>query len=1122
VNSRKLIQRSLVYHWHTNLPIIAGVATAVAVLTGALLVGQSVRGSLRALLYEQIGVTEYVITADRFFSEDLAESFASYMDSCPIIFLKGIVTNEESRIQAHDVNVYGIDRRFWQFQNAGDQTIPEGRSALVGTALAQYLGIHPNDGLLLRVESGQNIPREWLYGRKDNIGKTIRLNCREILPTQQLGEFSLRPSQRSVYSIFVPMERLQRDLGQRSKINAILLARGASAIGPDAINDLLKSSFTLQDLGLRLRPTGVDGGFSVESERIILNESVVQAALDSATELEFRSSLIFSYLANSIRANGKDIPYSVITAADLGKGALSQILAADGRSPQSSFVETDESIWLIDWAQKDLAASIGQPVEVDYYIWLEEGELETHTSRFRLAGVVKAGGDINATLAPEIPGVTDARSMSAWDPPFPLNLSRIRPKDEAYWKQYKATPKAFIPLARGQALWRNRYGKLTALRISLPDGADFESNRQKFAEVFRSRLDPIRIGFAVLGVREQGLSASQGSTDFGEYFIYFSFFLIAAAILLAAMFFRLLIEQRVREIGMLRASGFAIGTMRRLFLFEGLALSLAGSLLGLLGSIGYGWLMVFGLRSWWIGAVGTPRLYLHISWTDLLTGAAIGIFASLGMIAWTLRDLGRNSPRSLLMGNLESPVVKSGRARALGLVSALALAAAVFLLLGSALHIVSPLAGFFGAGFCLLVSSLGAVAYYLRRPRHSAIRGGGWTAFMRLGLRNAMHRPGRSLLCAALIASATFIIISTEAFRQNAENVSLEFSSGTGGYALIAESSLPILYDLNKKEGRESLGASSLDIPETENAAFVSFRERPGDDTSCLNLYTPQDPRILGAPHSFLEAGRFSFQDSLASNREQKRNPWMLLESPSQDSYIPAIADANTIQYIFHLSLGDVITVRGSDGNPVHLRLVASLRDSIFQGELLISESNFRRAFSENDGYRFFLIDIPEKQAESLAQSLKKALDDFGIRVETSRERLAAYHKIENTYLSTFQSLGVLGLILGTIGLATVLLRNVLERRHELALLRAVGYRKRVLSGIIVSENLILVVWGLVTGTICALLSIAPALHERGESFPFAMACLILMAVFSVGLLSSVIAVAAAFRSPLLEALRSE
>jgi ABC-type antimicrobial peptide transport system permease subunit len=140
--------------------------------------------------------------------------------------------------------------------------------------------------------------------------------------------------------------------------------------------------------------------------------------------------------------------------------------------------------------------------------------------------------------------------------------------------------------------------------------------------------------------------------------------------------------------------------------------------------------------------------------------------------------------------------------------------------------------------------------------------------------------------------------------------------------------------------------------------------------------------------------------------------------------------------------------------------------------------------------------------------------------VVSTAERLASFHRVENTYLSTFQALGGLGLLLGTFGLAAVLLRNVLERRRELALLSAVGFRQRDLVVMIAAENLLLLVLGLVAGTLTALLAIAPALAERG-TLP-ALSFVLLAGVLLAGLLASVLAVAAAVRAPLLEVLRSE
>src|SRR4029453_17472205 len=103
--------------------------------------------------------------------------------------------------------------------------------------------------------------------------------------------------------------------------------------------------------------------------------------------------------------------------------------------------------------------------------------------------------------------------------------------------------------------------------------------------------------------------------------------------------------------------------------------------------------------------------------------------------------------------------------------------------------------------------------------------------------------------------------------------------------------------------------------------------------------------------------------------------------------------------------------------------------------------ANFLRLFPDQGGYSLFLLDEAAGSTSSAAGMLEEQLSEFGFDVVSTAERLASFHRVENTYLSTFQTLGGLGLILGTLGLATVLLRNVLERRREVAVLRAVGYK---------------------------------------------------------------------------------
>ena len=161
--------------------------------------------------------------------------------------------------------------------------------------------------------------------------------------------------------------------------------------------------------------------------------------------------------------------------------------------------------------------------------------------------------------------------------------------------------------------------------------------------------------------------------------------------------------------------------------------------------------------------------------------------------------------------------------------------------------------------------------------------------------------------------------------------------------------------------------------------------------------------------------------------------------------------------------------------------------------------------------------------ANRLAGVVEQELQPFGVDATVTSERLASFHRVENTYLSTFQALGGLGLLLGTIGLATVMFRNVLERRRELGLLRAVGYDRSRVSTMILAEAMFLLAAGLLAGVGSAAIAIAPAWIGRGASGgPGAGLIALLVAVAVAGVVSSIIATRAAVGGSVLDALRSE
>ena len=243
-----------------------------------------------------------------------------------------------------------------------------------------------------------------------------------------------------------------------------------------------------------------------------------------------------------------------------------------------------------DWTARELLADAGDEVEVEYYLWDANAGLTTRRQTFRVGGIVPITGlAADRQLAPEYPGISGAESLADWDPPFPIDLSKVRPIDEKYWDDYRVTPKAFIQYEQGRELWRTRYGGTTSLRFSVPAGATVDEISRRLTDELRASLRPELVGVAILPVREQALAASAGATDFGEYFTYFSFFLVVSALLLAVLFFRLGVEQRLRQIGVLRAAGFSVAKVRRLLLIEAVALATVGGVLGAAGAIAYGY-----------------------------------------------------------------------------------------------------------------------------------------------------------------------------------------------------------------------------------------------------------------------------------------------------------------------------------------------------------------------------------------------------------------------------------------------------------------------------------------------------------------------------------------------------
>jgi putative ABC transport system permease protein len=204
------------------------------------------------------------------------------------------------------------------------------------------------------------------------------------------------------------------------------------------------------------------------------------------------------------------------------------------------------------------------------------------------------------------------------------------------------------------------------------------------------------------------------------------------------------------------------------------------------------------------------------------------------------------------------------------------------------------------------------------------------------------------------------------------------------------------------------------------------------------------------------------------------------------------------------------------------MRIAGLLKDSVFQSEVVIGDAAFRRSFPRTEGFSYFLLDpAPGTDGKAVEQTFEEALAAYGLEATPTADRVSSYLAVQNTYLTTFQLLGGFGLLLGVLGLSVVLLRNVWERRSELALLRAMGFRLGTLNRLVFVENALLLLLGLGAGVVAALIAVAPHV-AGGGSVPWGRLAAMLGAVLVVGLLAAGAAVVASVRTPIVQGLRRE
>lgn len=1035
-----LIYRSIIYYRKPHLMVALGAAICTMVIAGALIVGDSVRHSLEKTTILRLGKTEYLFSGnERYFRAALASEVGNDLGVTvsPVLQLNGTGSSQGGTYRLNNLQVLGIDQNFLSLVPEKEHwEIPENNQACISENVANRLQIDAGDALLLRVEKASQIPKNAPFVSIGDNQVSIRLIVKKILTPEELGRYNLKASQTAPFNIFVSLSFLNQQMEMGLKANKLLIGH-SDGIGIHEVRSSVRKHWKPVDMALEVLPVSEGKQFEIRSERVFIDEFVTEIVKREIPE----SEEIITYLVNTFRKGDLETPYSFMAA-----GPFTDDPQANGNS-----------IIINSWMADDLKAVVGDSIGISYFVMGPLRQLKEEKRWFVVSQIVEMEDRFaDPTLMPDLPGLSDADNCREWDTGVPIDLDKIRDKDEEYWNKYRGTPKAFSSYKTGKLLWENRFGVSTAIRIPADNTSIGE-----IEEILHEFISPESRGFTYSSVRTEGLSAARGGVDFGQLFMALSFFLLVAGLVLMSLLFNLHLEKRTSETGTFKALGFTHTQIKNMMLGEGLMIAVPGVAMGIVLAIVYNKLIFYALNTFWQDIVRTNILEEVILYPTLITGAGISLLLAITTLWISLSKQLKLESRQLQSNQQAKESHRKARWQkpAAILLGMIATGLLVFeLIFGSNLNT----GIFFTSGGLLLITFLISFNIYLK-SEHERNRFD-ISPWMMVE-KNLSRNPARSMRIVVLFALGTFIIISTGLNKKDLYKDADLPGSGTGGFLFFMETTIPVLNNLNDPEVKTELG---IGLPNR----FIQMRKGDGDDASCLNLNRVTSPRILGIPSGELE-GRFSFLKS--TNDLDRSAPWASLKNELPGGVVPAVLDQTVIQWGLGKKVGDTLVYLNEAGEEMQLKIVGGLANSIFQGHALIDEDLFLKHFPSGSGTQVFLVDgNPENIVETRTE-LEMAFRNDGMNLELAAERLAMFNEVENTYLSIFLILGGLAMILGTVGLGISLARNIQDRGYEISILQATGIQKNYIFQIISTEHMILLLAGTFTGAIAAFIATIPS-----------------------------------------------
>lgn len=1050
-----------------------------AIITGSLMTGRSVRTSLRKISSERLGNTGVVISSGlRYFEPSLVNKFTdeSGRPATGLLEIRGSSQGLLSQKSENNTTIYAVSDDFFRFHGLDSLDIGQGQ-VIVNRKLANNLDIGEGDDVIVKFRSISDIPADAPFSPSENETTSVVFKVGKITDGDNLGNFSLSISQITPSNVFINISDLENSINSKLSINRLIVDQQSS--GDDLLlTELLKKVLVPSDAGLELRESVTTGMPEIIADRVFIEQPLISHIQQSLPE----ASPVITYLANTIESKTGINPYSFVAALPVSLNA--EVPGARG-------------IFINGWLADDLRAGVGDSLELRWYSPDSLNHLVEKSGMFIVEKIVERNGIwADSMLMPEFPGIAGSESCSDWDAGVPVKTNLIRDKDEDYWDENKGTPKAFINYETGKEIWGSNYGPATAIRF--PSVV----SREEILKSLSGNIDPSILGFTITDLLGESMRAAGESVDFGMLFISLGFFLIVAAFVLLSFAVSYYFDLKKNEINTLYSIGFRDKAIRKMLLFETTVIALAAVIAG--GFAGYlvNMALTAALNSVWSGAIQTNTLVSSFDFKAVASGMGITLEMTLIFMYFKSRSYFRKL--SVKGSRHYSPPARGRNMRLLIIASAFF---TVLFLLSFFMEEQSIALSFVAGAILLVVMILSWRQFYLAGKNGST------------GLSRIYYSfyPSNAITPILFIAAGIFAVFITAVNRKNFDTESNERSSGTGGYQLWMESSLPVGDDMNTARGKMNLG---LDEEILSEVSFIQMKRTPGNDASCLNLNHITAPPLLAVdPHEFMSDGAFSFAKSIGNDKSS--DTWQLLEEPAGQNSIYGIADQTVLDWGLKIAVGDTLIMRAENGQPVSIIIAAGLQSSVFQGYVLISKQNFIKYYPSVSGHSVFLADGQFTNDTLLTGTLNERLSGYGISIEKSSDRLANFYQVTNTYLSVFGVFGGLGMITGIAGLGFVLLRNYNRRRREFALMLATGFSFKKIREMMFSEQLLILSAGVISGILPAIIATLPSIRSSHE-LPWLYLSAMIALVLLTGLLAILLSTRSIRQESLIQALRKD